>query len=299
MSVDAPHVTWDEPAIRAWLAASDEELKVYVSETHMSYLTLYLGRANARHALGEPPDAVLRELWLADRVYVEHGEVFLVKWPPEQLRRRRLLPLELALLVGDPGLLERSSLLFGLDVMSVMAGTETDEVLAEVSGMTSYFQGRGIDDRGGLAGTLAVLYWLALSAVAASSAESLNAVRVVIGRVMADHPHLARPREGGLGRILWLADALGALEHGAEDLLVGALGHHHRLHATELAKRAADDPEVARTGDGALDTAMLAMMTLAAARGLDLGPALAARAGETAFSQALAYAGALGHTATP
>lgn len=299
MSVDAPNVTWDEAAIRAWLAASDDELKVYVSETHMSYLTLYLGRANARHVLGEPPDAVLRELWLAARIYAEQGGVFLAKWPPEQLRRRRLLPLELALLAGDPKVLEQISLLFGLDVMSLMAGTESDDVLAEVAGMTRYFEARGIDDRGALAGTLAVLYWLALSAVAAAELENLQAVRTVIARVMKDHPHLARPREGGLGRMLWLADAALALEHGGEDLLVAAIGHHHLLHAQELVRRAADEPEVARTGDGALDTAMLAMMTLAAARGLDLGPALAKRAGETAFAQALAYAAALGHTAAP
>jgi hypothetical protein len=45
----------DTSNIEAFLRATDEELKVYIDAAHMSYLPIYLGRADARFALGVRP----------------------------------------------------------------------------------------------------------------------------------------------------------------------------------------------------------------------------------------------------
>jgi len=293
-----PSLPVDLEAARAYLAESDEELLVYIDDTHLSYLPLYLSRAHAMQALGEPPDTVLRQLWLAGRCYGDHGGVYLAKWPRHQLRRRRLLPLELALIVADLPLIEKISTGFGLDAMVLLARAEPDTVTHEVRVMSSFFHGGSIENRGDVAGTLAVLYWLALSAIAEERVEPFEAVRALAARIIERHARDIEARVGGLGRILYVHDALAAMRPAAPELVVDALAGHYVLHLEDLAAKAADEPEILSRGEGLVDTTSLALLAVATAVGVDLGEALRARREDPALAVALAYAEALGHTAS-
>ena len=290
--------------LERYLASTDEELRVYIDPAHMSYLPVYLGRADARHALGlanDPaafatgvlPTAVLRELWLAAQVYAAHGGVFLAKWPHTAVRRRRLEPFEVALLAGDRDVLKGVSKVFGLDPMTLFAGIEPDEVTAEVKAVTSYFQTEHVSDPVELAGTLAIFYWLMLASLANEDVEGFEASRRRALRLVDDQGHLVGGiAQGGIARIKAVHDALAALRPARPAAFALAVVRHRALHDLELKKLHANDAEARTQGRGILDRTALALIVIAKAFGLELGQALK-DAGADPVTQA--YAVVLGH----
>lgn len=306
MSTEAPSAppAYDLDQVAAHLAATDAELEVYIDETHLTYLPIYLGRADAMHLLGPArgdtaaatAEQVLRQLWLASRCYAGHGEVYLAKWPRHQFRRRRLLPLELALAVADAKVLERVVAVCGVEPMTLLAGAEHDDITHEVRVLTGFFRGGRIEDQADLAGCLAVLYWLVMSAIASGDNEALETIRALSVRVLGDHQHLARRRTGGLGRMLCVHQVIGNLRPASPAAIVDALAEHGRIFREGVEAALAEEDGPTATGDGALDTTTLALLAMAAAAGIDLGARLAA-ADDPNLAQALAYAEVLGHTA--
>jgi|GEM_PF-1311700 len=292
---DAP--TFELDAVREHIAATDAELLVYIDETHMSYLPTYLGRADAMHVIGSPPEEVLRQLWLAARCYGSHGDVYLAKWPLHQFKRRRLLPLELALTVADAEVLAATNKHFVVDPMTLLAGAESDGISEEVGSLTRFFRGGSISDQADLTGFLAVTYWMVLGAIASADNEALEMVRALTARILEKNLWLARKRVGGLGRMLCAHQVIGELRPAVPDGIVDAVAEHGRLHREALLARLKDDESVRKTGEGALDVTSLALLSMAAAAGINLGGRLAARQGDPDLAQALAYGPLLGHTA--
>lgn len=290
-------LAYDADSLRAYLAQTDEELKVYIDDAHMSYLPTYLGRADARHALGEgagSPEVVLAEIARAARVYKGNGTVLLAKWPPEAFRRRRLEPLECAVLCGDSELSKALAKVFWIDPMTLFAGIEPDDVSAEVHALTPYFKDQRVGDAVDLAGALAVFYWLGLGAIAGEDGEAWESVRRRAARLYDDHGHLAGgAASGGVARIRTIQEVLGALRPARPELVATGVLRHQALTRGEHHKAAAQDPAVLARGAGALDRTALALLGIAAALGVDCGKELAAQGADAAT---LAYARRLGHT---
>ncbi len=90
-------------AAEAFIVSSAETIGSYLDPAHHTFVDLYLGRADCLHALGQaPPVTVLRELAGASRCFAAHCRMYLQRWPVTRIRTRRLTPLELAAIVGDP-----------------------------------------------------------------------------------------------------------------------------------------------------------------------------------------------------
>jgi len=291
--------------LERYLASTDEELRLYIDAAHMSYLPVYLGRADARHALGVATDPtafttgtltteVLRELWLASQVFATHGGIFLAKWPHTAVRRRRLEPFEVALLAGDRDVLKKIVAVFGLDPMTLFAGIEPDDVTAEVKAVTSYFQTEFVSDPVELAGTLAIFYWLMLSSLASEDLEGFEATRRRAMRLIDDQGHLVGGiAQGGIARIKAVHDALAALRPVRPEAFALAVVRHRALHDLELKKTHANDADARIQGRGSLDRTALALIVIAKAFGIELSQALK---GAGADPITLAYAAALGHS---
>ncbi|MFT7580262.1 MAG: hypothetical protein ACI9MR_001931 [Myxococcota bacterium] len=294
-SDDSP--AYDRAALEAILTDSEAQLEVYIDQEHMSYLPIYLSRANAMHVLGRPPTDVLRQLWLASRCYAAHGAIYLTKWPRHQFRRRRILPLETAIVAGDPDVMERISHTFGLDPMTLLAGMESDGVARELRALTPDFRSQKLEDAGDMAGFLAIGYQMAISSVVAEDPKALEMTKAIIARAVGENPELVTIRRGGLGRMLAIHGGLAAIRPPHAEGVLDALAEHHRLHDTALRAKIADDPALLKTAEGALDTTVLAIMTMALAMGLNLGRVLKRRADNPDLRVALAYGEALGHTA--
>jgi hypothetical protein len=287
------------------LATTDEELRVFIDPAHMSYLPVYLGRADARHALGvanDPaafatgplPVAVLRELWQAAQVYQAHGGVFLAKWPHTQVRRRRLEPLEVALAAGDPEVLKGVVKVFGVDPLTIFAGIEPDEVTAELTAVTSYFRTEHVADPVELAGTLAIFYWLMLVSLGGEDVEGFEASRRRAQRLIDDRGHLlGGVAHGGIARIKAVHDAFAALKPARPEAYALALVRHRALFDLERDKTWKSDDEARSQGRGALDRTALALLVVAKAFSLDLGGPLREAGADPAT---LGYARALGHS---
>lgn len=291
--MEAPSTSQSE-SLTNYLAATDAELRVFIDPEHMSYLPIYLGRADARHALGAAPAEVLRELWLAAKVFATHGGIFLTKWPAQQIRRRRLEPLEVALIAGDPDVLKAITKRVGLDPMVLFAGIEPDEITAEVAAITDHFKTGSAKDPIDLAGALALYYWLMLAAVADQDAEAFDAARRRALRLLDDMGHLlGGVAQGGIARIKAIYDVINGLNPARPDNVAKAIVRHAALAKIEYEKAQTTDPEARDHAKGSLDRTALALLAMAKGFGLELGQALIAAGAD---ARMLAYAQALGHT---
>jgi hypothetical protein len=292
--VDPASVTsYDPAAIESYLECTDKELLHYIDPEHMSYLPLYLGRADARHARGEPPETVFRELWLASKVYAAHGAIMLTKWPPTQVRRRRLDPFECGLLAGDRDVLKKLAKVFGIDPMVLYAGLEPDDITAEVSALTTYFKSETVSDPIELAGTLAIFYWLMLASAADEDLEGFEIARRRAMRCHDDFGHLAGGASGGIARIRVIHQALAAIRPANADGLAKGIVQHAGLWQLEHDRQKKSDADAKARGAGGLDKTALALMALGKAFDIELGPALVSQGAPTWI---LRYASALGHT---
>lgn len=283
---------YDADTIARYLEQTDAELKVYIDPEHMSYLPLYLGRADARFAAGQPPEAVLRELWLASKVYAAHGPIMLAKWPPTQVRRRRLDPLEVGLIAGDRDVLKQLAKVFGIDPLVLYAGIEPEEVTQEIAALTPYFKTETVSDPVELAGTLALFYWLMLAAVAGEDPEGFEVARRRAMRCHDDFGHLLGGASGGIARIRVIHQGLAAVRPANPEKLARAIVQHAGLWQLEHEKQKKNDEDARTRGLGGLDRTSLALCALARAFDIELGPALLA---EKAPAWLLTWAETFGH----
>lgn len=252
----------DPTACSRYLAETDEQLTRYIDETHRSYLELYLGRAHARHVLEEPAEAVVRELWLAARTLHEHAELNLAKWPPQRIKSRRILPMELALVTGDEDLVDHMADRVGMDLMPLLAGVARAVVAEEVQTLTSWFATRRMTDPTDLPGTLAVLYCTALTAILTEESESLRLSSASATAVTEEAAPMIRKVTPGLGRLIAVHRGIEAITGHAEGPFIEALAGHGRQHLRGLASV---DPELAERGEGQLDISTLALLAIGAA----------------------------------
>jgi len=290
--------TFDTAPLHAYLAATDAELKRYIDPAHMSYLPLYLGRADVRHALGEAPEAVLRELAFAGRCYAASGGIYLTKWPHTQFRRRRLEPLEIALATGDEEALAGIKTHFAVDAFALFAGLEADALHTEIAVVTPFFRDGTCETPVQAAGALGVFYWLALSAAILEDAEALALVRQRAGTFMDDFGHLLGGASAGpVARLRTVTECLSVIRanppESATAVIVRTVHRHIQLTTAEYAQMEARDPDAFKQRRGSLDRAALSLLALAASFEIDLGAAAEA----PPFSERwLAYATAVGHT---
>ncbi len=293
--------TFDTAPLHAYLAATSAELKRYIDPAHMSYLPFYLGRADVRHALGEPPEAVLRELAFAARVYASAGGIFLTKWPHAQFRRRRLEPLEVCLASGDEDALPGVRDHFTVDAFSLFAGLEHDALQDELAVATPWFRTSECETPIQAAGALGVFYWLSLSAALREDAEALALVRQRAGTFLDDFGHLLGGASAGpIARLRTVHECLQVIRAApppdAAAILARGVARHIQLSAAEYAQLEARDPEAFRLRRGSLDRTALALLALGRAFGIDLGELPAPQLPSPRW---LAYAAALGHTVAP
>lgn len=268
--MDASSSSGDDDA-RAWLARTSAEMSRFVSPTVHTFLPLYLGRADARFALGDPPGDVLAELLGAARCWAEHAALYLHTLPLNRLRSRRLTPLELALVTGDSAVVGALSDGVATDAMSVMAHTEAEALSRELHTVAGGPITEPPADLMGVAGRLGLLYWLALGAVLRGERAAFEATRL-----LAEPLREGLPDRGPLARLAALHAALAAVSAGDALACAAAIARHSALHHAEAPARAAaaapDDPP----HPGAIDLAGLATAQIAAAFGLDVRPGLRA-----------------------
>ena len=264
-------------AIATYLNHSDEQLTSYVDSAHHTFLDTYLQRADARWSRGDSSEAVVRELWGAARCYAAHGPMYLTKWPVHRLRARRLDPLELALITGDPAVISAVAEHVAVDPMVVIAGLAEGALAEELGALTSALDTRHAQDPSDLAGALAVLYWLALSAMVRGEASALRAVQVTSRDLVTNSPEMLSTPSGGLARLAAVHKVLAHCHtQGDAEALVAALVSHGQLHAELRKHRAAEDVDVRRLGSQSLDRTAMALALIAASSGPDIEGQLSA-----------------------
>jgi hypothetical protein len=165
----------DEPVSRvatapvAALRASIEACTAAVSERldPLDYRSwsVYLERAGAAFAVGEPISAVVEDLYLAARCLHGNEAIHLGKHEPRQFLTRRVHPVELALASGHPVLMAELTAAYGLSIPLVMSRSDA-ELDDEIAVLTSHFMRQRCTDHRALLGLGGVVFAGSLAALA-------------------------------------------------------------------------------------------------------------------------------------
>ncbi|GMV40903.1 MAG: hypothetical protein AMXMBFR64_26190 [Myxococcales bacterium] len=160
----SPFEDIDGAALRAQVAACDAALGKYVDEIDYRNLSWYVSRACLRYALGGDPAAVTDDLWLAARCLQGRESMHLDRIPVERFLTRRILPIELGLLSGQPAITRDLAEGAGFSVPTVIAN-ESEELFREAGRLTSWFRRGSCATHQDLAGLGAVVFGGALAAI--------------------------------------------------------------------------------------------------------------------------------------
>ena len=243
----------EHDALLGWLETSERRIAEFADPAHHTYLDLYLGRADAMHVLEHPPERVVMELVKGARCYAAHGELYLRRWPHSRVRQRRLAPLELALIVREPAVMEAIGDMMGAPTLALLADMSSDALSAEVRAVTGGTLGDVPAGPGGAVGALALLYWARLSALIAGDGAGFDAAGVQ-ARIVQSAVEVER--QGAAARMMAAHDALDALKPLDAGAFFTAWGEHVRVATSE-------SPQ-------GLDRAGLALGCAGALAGLDL-----------------------------
>lgn len=155
----------DIPYFEERLQGCDEVLKKYMDPLDYRNLNHYITRASVRYALGWPPADWTDDLYMAFRCIHTRGELHLDRIMPERFITRRMLPMELALLSGQPALISDLTDELGLSV-AVLMDHGSEELDREAELLTSFFRRGSSATYQDLAGLGAIVYVSSLTALA-------------------------------------------------------------------------------------------------------------------------------------
>ncbi len=247
-------------ALSDLLAELDNEVERYVGELDYRHAAAYAARAHIRFAAGYPAPEILDDCWMASRCLITNPELHLHRTPHERLLSRRITPIELALLGGDPELAKRMAGAYGLPVVAGRAGVADAELTRELRILSPALIGQPLRSAQDLLGLAAAVYAGALSAVTRGFAdEALMAIELLAkaqyNGELSDGQKAVMVRYGGL------CEALLELIRPGERDLGGILADQIDRHTSRTMAALGDQGPKAQTR--LLDTGSLALLALA------------------------------------
>lgn len=272
--VAAPRAPFEALAVeaaRAQVAACDTALIKYVDETDYRNLQWYVSRASLRYALGDEPAPLTDDLWLAARCLHGKEGMHLERVPVEKFLTRRILPVELGLVSGQPALTRDLAEGAGFPLSRVLAN-DSEDLYREAARLTSFFRRGSCATHQDLAGLGAVVFGGALSAIARGfddeAALGLNVfaeAREPFQQVEPPAPVAATVR-----RYDALLLSLACLLRDEADRLAHVLAGIAEAHCNELARKHGDELLRPTEPHPYLDLSTLAILAIAALRGMDV-----------------------------
>jgi hypothetical protein len=251
----------------------------HVDELDYRNLDQYVLRANLRFAQGRPEMEVVDDLFLAARCLKDHASLHLSKNAPERFITRRVLPVELGMLSGQPDLTQEMGEQLGMPFSLILAGEVTYEVVKEVDLLTSFFRKGACATHRDLGGLGAIAYSGALAAICRGFDDEAAFILGMfndITRTMLDKPapDAVKPM---LLRYDGLCLALSALVKQEFEALSQIIGQLIEQHEAEQRRKLGDKWARADASARFLDTASVALLASAALRqvALELPPSAA------------------------
>ena len=155
----------DQEKVQSLLAECEEHFTKHVDEIDYRNFEWYLHRAHANFAMGTPIKAIMDDLYLAARCLHERERMHLELRPMERFLTRRIVPVELALMSGQPVVTLEMSAAFGLPIMMLFARSAPDNFFTEANLLTKYFRRGSCLSFADLAGFGATVYAGSIAAI--------------------------------------------------------------------------------------------------------------------------------------
>lgn len=157
------------PVQAAWIENNERELKKYADEASLFNLNPLLKRAGIAFLAGLPLQECFEAWHQAAVVLQENALLHLHRTAVRRFRTRHIEPLEIALISGNPTLVQQAGATFSMSLHAVMAGMADEEMQAELNTLTNFFRKGGLGGRthddGDLAGMGALVFVAALGAM--------------------------------------------------------------------------------------------------------------------------------------
>ncbi|PJB46010.1 MAG: hypothetical protein CO108_06420 [Deltaproteobacteria bacterium CG_4_9_14_3_um_filter_63_12] len=155
----------DPEAIKVRFAESEEFFALHVDELDYRNYEGYVARANLRWLAGEPIVGVIDDIFLAARCLHKEASLHLARHPNERFLTRRVLPVELGIISGQPLVILEMSMRFGLPLTLLLARSAPDDVFREANLLTRYFMRGSCLSTQDLAGLGALVYAGTIAAI--------------------------------------------------------------------------------------------------------------------------------------
>lgn len=275
----APYESVDAAAVGAQIAVCDTALGKYVDQIDYRNLSWYVSRASLRYVLGVDAAPITDDLWLAARCLQGRESMHLDRIPVEKFLTRRILPIELGLLSGQPAITRDLADGAGFSLPSVIAN-ESEELYKEASRLTTFFRRGSCATHQDLAGLGAVVFGSALSAIARGFDDEAALGLNVFADAREPFQGVAAPEKVApvLARYDRLLLSLACLLRDERDRLAHLLAEVVDAYATDLANKIGPELTAPTEPHPYLDLSALAILAIAALRGMevpvpDQGPA--------------------------
>lgn len=252
-----------------WIERNRAEIEKYADDQSLFNLTPLLARANLAWLAGEPLAEVFEAFHQAALCLQANTDAHLYRMPPSRFKSRRIEPMEIAILSGNPALMRELAQKVGLSVHPVMAGLADDATLLEVRTVTAFFErGATIGDQD-LAGLGALAFAGALSAMLQGFDDEARAVlRIFLSEVRAKGVTGRTGAPEALGRYVAQGSILMAWLDDAPD---DAAAWLVLLAEKDVARRQALRVTEENVGE-VLNRTLLALLGLAVLRGVPIPP---------------------------
>lgn len=258
----------DSATLSARIDECDEHFRKHVDEVDYRNWEWFLWRANYKFAAGSPMVEVADDLFMAARCLHNRHTLHLDLRPAEMFLSRRLIPVELGLVSGQPTLTMELAATYGVPLMMLMARSASDELFNEAKLLTIYFRRGSCINHQDCAGFAALTYGGCLAAIGRGfddeAALALNTFAEA--REAFDTP----PPEGVermFRRYDQLCLALVCLLRGEWEELAGVLAQLADQYLEDLHVKLGDE-EFSRptTGQRYFDSSIAALLAIAALR---------------------------------
>lgn len=255
-------------AIAALLDELDVEVAGHQGPLEPRLAGMWAARAHARFAAGKAPEETLDDCWMAARCLIVDPVWHLRAHPPERLLTRRMMPVELALIGGEPNLARRVAAALGLPVMAGVAKIADAQQREELGFISPGLMGRPLTRPADLVGLAAGVYAGALAAMARGFEDEARMALRLLGQARYDG-ELGPGHRAAMARYGGLCEALAELISPGERDLAGIVADQVERYSSNLSA-ALDPNHNAAAPRRAMDTGSLAIVALAGLMGRPL-----------------------------
>ena len=271
MTENGPRIAGlDLDAVKLQIENLDAEVKKYVGGLDHRYAAAYTSRGHMRFALGAPAQDVLDDFWMSARCLAADPGMHIARHSPEQLRTRRMLPVEMGLLGGQLDLARRLAAGYGLPILVGRAGMADAATQRELRVLSPALVGQPMTHPQHLLGLAAAVFAGTLASAVRGYSDEVEMGLRILAEAEFD-ASLSPAQRGVMIRYGGLCEAVLELVQPGQRHFSMILADQIERYSAQMRQTLGEGYTCPEAPRRYMDTSSMALLALAALAGYPLG----------------------------